>query len=142
LAGGNAVADPFNSPESLLGVAPSSVRLKNAGKWNAVAFSEVNKVMAEKAVGQPAAFRVKVEAVEPHTGGGHAFCLRYNGRALVQGAAIAVKLFAYFDEDQGDALRPVRIGQTVTVTGTVNKAALDLANKDPRFFIDLVKCTI
>jgi hypothetical protein len=132
---------PFNSPESLLALIPSTVHVKEAGKWNAMGMAEASKILSEKAASQPATFRLKVTSLNFSGGPSGRISVFSSGHVLLKGFQIPCDTYAYFDPAEADGLKSVHPGETILVNGTIRSTHFNVSS-DVWFYIYLEGCKV
>jgi hypothetical protein len=127
----------------LTGFIPADIRLKKAGKWEAVGMQLATQAMRDKALNKPTELTFKVEAVEPHPFNGHAICIRSKPASVkVGGLTMPLLIWAYFPSESVPELRDVSKGNIITVTGNLEKAAVELRDGDANLVCNLVGCHV
>jgi hypothetical protein len=113
--------------ESLVALVPAEAKLKSGGKWQAVNTALATEAMRSKGIGQQIEFKIKVAVLEPHPYNGHAVCIHSKPTPVtINGTSIPYIVYVYVDADGLAGLGNVHIGETVTITGVLNKADIEV----------------
>lgn len=130
--------EPFTTIDSISAVVPATVSIRTDGKWNVVGIEQASDAVTSKAQSRSATLSLKVHVFESFKERGWAYrIMAPDGRTSVRGTSIPYRVWAYFRADQADALAKVRKGSTVTLSGTIGRADIELYGGNPVLTIDL-----
>jgi hypothetical protein len=131
------------SIESIVALVPADVALKKGGNWQPVPVSLATQAMRTNGMGKPAEFKLKVAVLEPHRFNGHAICIHSSPTPIkINGESVPYKIYAYFDPDTLAGLGSVRVGDTITISGVINKADIELKGKSATLICELLRARL
>ena len=129
---------PFTSIESIAAVVPSSVSLKNGGKWNIIGVEQANEAVKAIALNRPAKLRLKVQVFQPFKEHGWGYrIMAPDNDVPIRGTRVGYRIWAYFRPDQAEALSRVKVGSTVVLSGTLGRADIQMFDNRPGLSVDL-----
>jgi hypothetical protein len=137
----------FGSPvltvESLAAFAPPDARLKKGGKWQATGAALATETMKAKGLGQPIDFKIKVAVIEPHTLTGHVMLIRSILTPVkINGTTIPYVMWAYFDADGIAGLDKVRAGDSITISGVLQRSDIEISGDSATLVCNVVKARL
>lgn len=139
---GAAGAEPI-TVENLAAFAPPDANIKKNNKWQPLATALATQAMRAKGIGQPIDFKIKVAVIEPHTANGHTMFIRSTPAPVrINGTAIPYVVWAYFDADGLAGLASVRAGQTITISGILEKSDIEISGDSASLVCNLLKARL
>lgn len=146
VAPGSSTAPPDPPPMTmaqLLALIPADAKLRHFGKWEPVGLTMASEALKTNALKKPAEFTARVARVEAHPFNGHTVCVHTEPiNVRVNGESLPSLIYAYFDADTMEGVGALRAGETVTISGVLNRAEIQMNNGAPRFFWELLRARL
>ena len=129
--------------ETLAAFAPPDAKLKKSGKWQPVGAALTTEAMKAKGIGQPIDFKIKVAVIEPHTLNGHTMLIRSILTPVkINGTTVPYVMWAYFDADGLAGLDKVRAGDSVTISGILQRSDIEISGDSATLVCNVLKARL
>lgn len=122
------VVNEIRRVEELLTAVPIGVKLVNTGKINPVALDDANRALDSRFAGKSAAIRIVLEEVVGYTDDGYSYLAKSQAIPVrINGEALSAYVHARVRKDQSASFSRASKGATLTIRGTITKAAISSA---------------
>ena len=119
------VANEIRRVEELLTAIPLGIKLINAGKVNPVAMDDANRTFDSRFAGKAATMRIVLEEVVAYTEDGYAYLAKSQAIPVrINGETLSAFIHARVRKDNSSSLSRATKGTTLTIRGTITKAAI------------------
>jgi hypothetical protein len=124
------VATEIRRVEELLTAIPLGIKLINAGKINPVAMDDANRTLDSRFAGKAATMRIVLEEVVAYTEDGYAYLAKSQAIPVrINGETLSAFIHARVRKDNSSSLSRATKGTTLTIRGTITKAAISSAGR-------------